>query len=222
MGLASVEDRLHRAEHRVRQYLAHYGAELPPASIIVDPGLEEGSLATHRYPATVVVREASVPESIIAHELVHVAQGTLEQFRGFRLLYVLLAEGLAEWVTKVLYTEHDIKYRAGYRLMELLVAADEKCVRDVLRLHDLNLTPEDVDAILVHPRLPQYSRSVLTRVSDRIRESVRTAIEAGITDPTFVTLGEEVRAWKFLLSVRFESLSAEVDEVLREWFSAAV
>jgi len=43
-----------------------------------------------------------VPESDIAHELVHIAQGTLEQFRGFRLLYTVLVEGLADWVVKQL------------------------------------------------------------------------------------------------------------------------
>ena len=98
-----------------------------------------------------MVREASVLESVIAHELVHIAQGTLEQFRGFRLLYTLLAEGLAEWVTKALYEEHEVKYEAGYRLLALLVATDEGSVSGLLRLNDLPLRPEDVEAILASP-----------------------------------------------------------------------
>ncbi|MBI3989391.1 MAG: hypothetical protein HY347_07215, partial [candidate division NC10 bacterium] len=69
---------MRRAEERVRTYLAGYGIRVPSASIILDPELEEGTVATHRYPAAVVVREASVPESVIVHELVHIAQGTLE------------------------------------------------------------------------------------------------------------------------------------------------
>jgi hypothetical protein len=36
-------------------------------------------------------------------------------------------------------------------------------------------------------------------MAGRIRDSIRTAREAIITDPTFVPLGEEIRAWKLLL-----------------------
>ena len=217
-----MEQRLRRAEERVREYLDRYGGELPSLDILLDPELDEETMATHRYPGTVVVRESSMPESVIAHELVHIAQGTLEQFRSFRLLYTLLAEGLAEWVAKALYPEHEVKYQAGYRLMELLVAANERCIGDLLRLHDLPLVPEDVKAILSSPHLAAYSRDLLIPMAERVRDSIRTAIEAGITDPTFVTLGEEVRAWKFVLSERFEGVREEVDGVVGEWFEAGV
>lgn len=190
----------------------------PPASIILDPELDAGTVATHRYPATVVVREASVPESVIAHELVHITQGTLEQFRGFRLLYGLLAEGLAEWVAKGLYPEHELRYQAGYRLIELLVATDEGAIGDLLRLNDLPLVPGDVEAILTNPHLPDYSRDLLSAMAERIQDSLRTAIEVGITDPTFVTLGEEVQAWKFLLDGRFEPVREGVERGVEEWF----
>ena len=75
-----------------------------------------------------------------------------------------------------------------------------------------------VDIILTSPHLAAYSRDLLRPMAGRIRDSIRTAIEDGITDPTFVTLGEEVRAWKFLLDGRFEGVREEVDEVAREWF----
>jgi len=97
---ANGGERLSRAEEKVREYLARYGGTLPATQVILDPDLDEETMATHRYPATVVVREPSVPKSVIAHELVHIAQGTLEHFRGFRLLYVLLAEGLADKVNR--------------------------------------------------------------------------------------------------------------------------
>jgi len=218
MAESSLEGLLREAERRVREYLARYGSKLPSTRIVLDPELGEETLATHRYPATVVVREASVPESVIAHELVHIAQGTLEQFRGFRLLYTLLAEGLADWVTKQVYPEHEVKYQAGYRLIELLVEADEGAIGDLLRLNHLPLVPEDVETILSNPHLAAYSRDLLSPMAGRIRDSIGAAIEAGITDPTFVTLGEEVRAWKFLLDGRFEGVREEVDEVAREWF----
>lgn len=159
-----------------------------------------------------------MPESVIAHELVHIAQGTLEQFRGFRLLYVLLAEGLADWVAKRLYPEHEVKYLIGYRLMELLIAADKEVIGDLLRLNDLPLVPEDVDTILASPHLAVYSRNLLSHMAERIRESIRAAQEASITDPTFVTLGEEMRAWKFLLGGRFDRVREEVDRLVGEWF----
>lgn len=212
-----LEQKLRRAEERVREYLARYRVQLPSASIVLDPELEEGMVATHRYPSTVVVREALVSESVIAHELVHIAQGTLEQFRGFRLLYGLLAEGLAEWVAKGLYPEHELKYEAGYRLIELLVTVDEEAIGDLLRLNNLPLVPGDVEVILTNRHLADYSRDLLSAMAERIRESLRAAVEAGITDPTFVTLGEEVRAWKFLLDRRFEPVREELDEVVAEW-----
>jgi hypothetical protein len=72
----------------------------------------------------------------------------LEQFRGLRLLYTVLAEGLADWVAKQLYPEHEVRYQAGHRLIELLMAADESSIGDLLRLNELSLVPEDVEAIL--------------------------------------------------------------------------
>ncbi|MGB9776392.1 MAG: hypothetical protein ACPL7C_07550, partial [Anaerolineae bacterium] len=137
---------------------------------------------------------------------------------GFRLLYTLLAEGLADWVAKRLYPEHEVKYEIGYRLIALLVDADEGAIGDLLRLNEMPLVPGDVEAILGSPYLAAYTRDLLSPMADRIRESIRAAREAGITDPTFVTLGEELRAWKFLLDGRFEGVREEVDEVVGEWF----
>ncbi len=219
MATLSLTKKLHRAEARVREYLARYEGELPLPRIALDPGLDRETVATHHYPARVVVRETSVPESVIAHELVHIAQGTLEQFRGFRLLYTLLSEGLADWVTKQLYPEHQVKYAAGYRLIQLLVETDETVIGDLLRLNGWPLAPEDVEAILDDPHLATYSRDLLSPMAGRIRESIRAAGEAAITDPTFVPLGEEVRAWKFLLGERFARVRAEVDEVVGEWLA---
>lgn len=73
-----LQERLQRAEERVKEWLTRYVVALPAVRIAVEPRLGEGALATHRYPATVVVRDESVAESVIAHELAHIAQGTLE------------------------------------------------------------------------------------------------------------------------------------------------
>lgn len=149
MESASIEEKLRRAEEKAGRYLARHDIRLPPAQIAIEPGLEPGTIATHRHPATVVVREASVSESVIAHELVHVAQGTLEQFRGFQLLYVLLFEGLADWVARALYPQHEVKCRVDYQLTELLVRADEGSICDLLKLNDPALTLiKEVDDIL--------------------------------------------------------------------------
>ncbi len=144
----------------------------------------------------------------------------MEQFRGFRLLYTLLAEGLADWVAKNLYPEHEVKYGAGHRLIALLVGADERVIGDLLRLNHLPLVPEDVDIILGSPHLAAYTRDLLSPMAGRIRNSIGAAREAGIADPTFVTLGEEVRAWKLLLDERFEGVREEVDGMVGEWFGS--
>ena len=43
-------------------------------------------------------------------------------------------------------------------------------------------------------------------MAGRIRESILAAMQAGIGDPTFVTLGKEVRTRKLLLDGRFEGV----------------
>lgn len=207
-----------RAKDKVDAYLAPYGGRTLEGRIEVDEALDKYSLATHCYPDTVLVKNADVPESIIAHEWVHVVQGTLEYFRGFRLLYVLLAEGLAEFVTKELYPEHVVKYPAGYELVATLIASDPKVIEELLRLNHLPLSPEDVDTILASAHVPSYSRDLIGRMADRIRDSIRTANEVGIDDPTFVTLGEEVRAWKFILDRRFDGVRDCLDKAIGAWF----
>jgi hypothetical protein len=71
---------------------------------------------------------------------------------------------------------------------------------------------------LSSPHLAAYTRDLLSPMAERIRENIRAGQEAGITDPTFVTLGEELRAWKFLLDEQFNGVRGEVDRVVGEWF----
>jgi len=217
----SLDQKFIRAKEKVNAYLAPYSVCLPEGQIIVDKTVDEHTLATHRYPDTVLVKSADVPESIIAHEWVHVVQGTLEYFRGFRLLYVLLAEGLAEFVTKELYPDHVVKYPSGYELVATLVASDPKVIGELLRLNHLPLIPEDVNIILASAHVPSYSRDLIAHMADRIRDSIRTANEVGIDDPTFVTLGEEVRAWKFILDRRFDGIRDRLDKAIGAWFKGA-
>ncbi len=198
-----------RAKDKADAYLAPYGGRKLEGRIKVDETLD--SLAAHCYPDIVLVKSADIAESIIAHEWVHIVQGTLEYFRGFRLLYVLLAEGLAEFVTKELYPDHIVKYPAGYELVATLVANDPEVIGELLQLNNLPLIPEDVDTILASAHVPSYSRDLIARMADRIRDSIRTANEVGIDDPTFVTLGEEVRAWKFILDQRFDGICDHLD-----------
>lgn len=165
-----------------------------------------------------LVKSADTPESIIAHEWVHMVQGTLEYFRGFRLLYVPLAEGLAEFVTKELYPDHVVKYPAGYELVATLIASVPEVIGELLQLNHLPLIPEDVDTILASAHVRSYSRDLIARMTDEIRDSIRTANEVGIDDPTFVTLGEEVRAWKFILDRRFDRIRDRLDEAIKAWF----
>ena len=213
-----LSKRFLRAREKVRAFLDPYGGCVPASQVEIEETLDESALAIHRYPDTVVVKSSDVPESVIAHELVHVAQHTLEQFRGFRLLYVLLAEGLAEFVTRLLYPEHVIKYVPGHEVVSLLVGAVPDVISGLLRINDLPLTPEDVERILTSPRPPAYTRRLLAAESDLIRGSVQRAWEIGIDDPTFVTLGEEMRAWKFLLDERFEPLWDQLHEAMEPWF----
>jgi len=216
----ALDKRFARAREKVRAFLAPYGGGVPAGQIEIDETLNESALATHRSPDTVIVKTPDVPESVIAHELVHVAQHTMEQFRGFRLLYVLLAEGLAEFVAKSLYPEHVVKYVPAYETISLLVEAAPDAIGDLLRINALSLTPDDVEQILSSPRLPPYTRRLLTVEGDLIRDSVQTAWEVGIQeDPTFVTLGEEMRAWKFLLNERFEPLWDRLYEAMKPWFN---
>jgi len=207
-----------QAREKVRAFLARYDGQVPDGQIEIDETLDESALAVHRYPDTVVVRSADVPESVIAHELVHVAQHTLEQFGGFHLLYVLLAEGLAEFVARSLYPAHVVKYAPGYEAISLLVEVVPGAIGDLVRINDLPLTPADAEGILTSSCLPPYTRRLLAKESDLIRSSVEQAWEAGIGDPTFVTLGEELRAWKFLLDERFGAIWSQLYAAIEPWF----
>jgi hypothetical protein len=213
-----LEGRFPRTEGRVKGHLVLCGCFIPSTRIVRDPELDEDTLVTDRYPGTVVVRETSVPESDIAHELVHLAQGTSEQFPSFQSLYTLLVEGLADWVAKQLYPEHEVKYQAGHRLIELLLANDESSVGGLFRLNDLSLVAQDMEAILGSSHLAAYSCDLPSPIAGRIRNSIPAAKEAGLTDPTFAPLGEEMRTWKLLLDSRYGAVSEEVDRVVEKWF----
>jgi hypothetical protein len=212
------EVRFAKAKRKVDAYLSPYGGRLLEGRIVIDEILDEHSMATHYYPDVVAIKTPDVPESVIAHEWVHVVQQTLEFFRGFRLLHVLLAEGLAEFVTKELYSDHPVKYPSGYELVAALVTAHPDVIRDLLRLNDPTLVLEDIDVILTSDHVPQYSKELLGRMADHIRYGIRVANRAGIDDPTFVTLGEEARAWKFLLDRRFDGVRENVNHATETWF----
>ena len=67
--------------------------------------------------------------------------------------------------------------------------------------------------------MPPCIRRLLAVEGDLIRSSVQRAWEIGIQeDPTFVTLGEEMRAWKFLLDEQFEPLWNQLYEAMEPWF----
>lgn len=212
------EVRFAQAKKRVDAYLSPHGGRLLKGRIVIDETLDEHSTATHYYPDVVAIKTPDVPESVIAHEWVHVVQQTLGFFRGFRLLYILLAEGLAEFVTRELYPDHPAKYPSGYELVSALVTAQPDAIRDLLKLNDLALVPEDIDIILGNDHVPTCSKDLLGRMADQIRNSIRTANKVGIGDPTFVTLGEEVRAWKFLLDKRFDGVREKVNHATETWF----
>ena len=44
------------------------------------------------------------------------------------------------------------------------------------------------------------------------------AVTQSITDPTSVSLGQELRAWKRILGKRFESAADAADGIVGEWF----
>ena len=148
------EVRFARAKSRVDAYLFPHGGRQLEGQIVIDETLDEHSMATHYYPDVVAIKTPDVLESVIAHEWVHVVQQTLKFFRGFRLLYVLLAEGLAEFVTKELYPDHPVKYPSGHELVAALVTAHPDVIKDLLRLNELALVPEDIDMILANDHVP--------------------------------------------------------------------
>lgn len=213
-SVVELEERLRAVESKVAAFLTACRCALPRTRIAVDTDLGEDALASHRHPATVVVRSAAVSESVIAHELVHIAQQTLERFGGFRLLYTLLAEGVADWIAKVLYPRHEIRYVRGYELVAVLAEATRDVIGELLRVHDLRVRPEDFDRILASPRVPPYTRGIFVSMADRIRAALCAAREVDLTDPTFVPLGEELQAWKFLLAERFDGVRSRVDEIV--------
>jgi len=97
------------------------------------------------------------------------------------------------------------------------VQVDEKVIGDILRINEILVTLDDIEIILSHPYVADYSQNLLGNIADRIRESIHTANRLGITDPTFVPLGEELRAWKFLLNGKFEKIKEKIKEMVEKW-----
>jgi hypothetical protein len=57
------------------------------------------------------------------------------------------------------------------------------------------------------------------RINESTSRRVREGGLDGIEDPTFATLGEEVRAWKLLLDGRFDGVRGKVDGLVGERFA---
>ena len=221
MDRSKLQVKLRRVEKAINAFLAPYNLKIERCEIEIGESLEEGALASHRYPNRILVKREDVAESIVAHELVHVVQGTLEVFKGFRWLYSLLSEGLAEFIAKSLYPEHDVKYELHYELISILYGIDRNIVEEIVNINYLPLSPSDVDELLNSPHVSPYSKGIIKDQADHLRNNIRRAMNAKITDPTFISYGEDLRAWKFLINQKFDPKRREINEILEAYFETA-
>jgi len=213
-----LEEKLKRAEKNVNRFLKDFELRLEDCKIEKRDYLGNNSLASWKRPKKILVKNDDTPESIIAHELIHVLQGTFETFRGFKYLYKLLSEGLAEFVAKWAYPEHEVKYKLHYQMVVILYEIDASIVREIITLDYISLLPEDIDILLNSPKVHSYFKNLVAPRGDLLRKNIKSAIEAEITDTTFITFGEDLRAWKFLIDKRFDLKRRKINIILDEYF----
>jgi len=216
--MAELSFKLASAQQKVNEFLQKYQLFIGECQIKVDPEVGEGTLATWQRPCVVVVKKPDVPESVIAHELVHILQQTLEVFAGYRWLYALLSEGLAEFIAQKLYPEHKIKHKLGRDLISVLYALDKNIVKEIIWLDNLKLAPQDIDLLLASPNVHPYWKEIIENEAEHLKRNIQRALQGKIDDPTFISLGEDLRAWKFLINPRFDSRRSEVQQILAEFF----
>lgn len=205
-----------RAKKAVNDFLASYDLKIGECEIRVDESAE----GTHyEHPKHIIVQNEDVPESVIAHDLIHVVQQTLEVFKGFKWLYHLLSEGLAEFVAKLTFPHHAVKYKVHHELVSLLYALDKSIVKDLITLDSMQLSPDDVDTILNSPHVSSYSKNIIKKQSDHLKSTIQRAINAKIDGPTFISYGEDLRAWKFLINPKFNLKRREINELLESYFN---
>jgi len=216
--MAELSFKLASAQQKVNKFFQKYKLSIDECQIKVDPEIGEGTLATWQRPCMVVVKKPDVPESVIAHELVHILQQTLEVFAGYRWLYTLLSEGLAEFIAQKLYPEHEIKHKLGYDLVCILCSLDEDIVKEIIQLDSLKLTPQDIDLLLASPNVHPYWKEIIKNQAEHLKRNIQRALEGRIDDPTFISFGEDLRSWKFLLAPKFDSRQSEIQEILAEFF----
>jgi len=216
--MTELSFKLTSAQQKVNEFLQKYQLFVDKCQIKVDPEIGEATLATWQRPNVVAVKKPDIPESVIAHELVHILQQTLEVFAGYRWLYTLLSEGLAEFIAQKLYPEHEIKHKLGHDLICILYALDEDIVKEIIRLDSLKLIPQDIDLLLASPNVHPYWKEIIENEAEHLKRNIQRALEGKIDDPTFISLGEDLRAWKFLITPRFDSKRSEIQEILAEFF----
>lgn len=213
-----LQFKLASAQQKVNEFLQKYQLFINECHIKVNPEIGEDTLATWRRPCTVVVKKPDVPESVIAHELVHILQQTLEVFAGYRWLYTLLSEGLAEFIAQKLYPEHEIKHELGHNLVGILYALDKDVVKEIIQLDSLKLTPQDIDLVLASPNVHPYWKEIIRNEAEHLKKNIQRALEGRIDDPTFISFGEDLRAWKFLLNPKFDSRRDDIQQILAKFF----
>lgn len=214
----TLKDKLRRTSSKLRQFLKKYDIKVPNCRIEIDKNLDKSTLATHFYPNKIIVKDLSVPESVICHELIHRVQNTLESPKMFRYIYTILSEGMAEFISKTLYPNHKVKYRLEKQLFETLFSIDRNVIKEVIELNNFKINSKEFELISKNKNLHKNFREMIHGREIIIKKQIKDANCLGINDTTFISHGEEIMAWKFLLAPKFEIRRREINKILRKLF----
>lgn len=213
-----LENKLKNATLKLYIFFKKFNIKVPKCEIEIDKKLDKHTLATHRYPNKIVVKNLRVPESVICHELVHRIQKTLEFPSMFKYLYTCLAEGMAEFITKILYPSHKVKYLLEEKLFRILFSVDEDVIKEILNLNNFKMSSQEFESMLNDKNLHPYFKKMIRERKDAIKKAIDDANRLKIDDPTFINHGEEIMAWKFLLNPKFDTKREEINKILWKFF----
>lgn len=213
-----LEDKLKNATSKLHTFFKKFRINVPKCNIEIDKKLDKYTLATHRYPNRIVVRNAQISESVICHELIHRIQRTLESPCMFKYLYTSLAEGMAEFITKALYSSHRVKYPLEEKLFRTLFSVNRNVIRETMHLNNFKMSSQEFESMLKDKNLHPYFRKMISDRKEVIKKTIDDANRLRIDDPTFITHGEEIMAWKFLLNPKFDTRREEINKILSKLF----
>lgn len=215
----NIKVKFRHAKKKLDKFLKNYDMEVGECDIKIVPELDTETFATRRYPNLILLKRKETPETLLQRELIHFIQKTLRCPDIFVYVYTVLAEGLADFITKTLYSRYKIKYPIGYKIVELLFAIDDKyTITNLFNINSLPLIPNDVSILMKDERVHSGFKELIKPQKDMIKNSIDNANKLGELNPLFIPHGVELKTWKFLRYEGYDKQRERLNKLIDRYY----